>query len=104
MWHAWPHHSEVVLCAYHTASHEMCMQVGKAIGALVAQGMLDLKRMAEHVLTAEPEEDSDNDDDDKNEDGDTGTPLDLASPVTDVLWCDPNLSRNLKCHRPTKWH
>ncbi len=28
------------------------MQVGEAIGALVAQGVLDLKQMAEHVLKA----------------------------------------------------
>lgn len=43
------------------------MQVGKAIGALVAQGVLDLKPMAEHVLKAESEEDPE-----REQDEDTG--------------------------------
>ena len=41
--------------------------MGKAIGALVAQGVLDLKRMTEYLLKAESEEEPEH-----GEDEDTG--------------------------------
>jgi len=43
------------------------MQVGKAIGALVAQGVLELKPMVDHVLKAESEAEPD-----RGEDEDAG--------------------------------
>lgn len=45
------------------------MQVGRAIGALVAQGALELKPMAEHILKAESEEDPE-----RGQDEDAGMP------------------------------
>ena len=58
------------------------MQVGKAIGALVAQGVLDLKQMAEHVLKAESEEDPE-----RGQDEDTGTSKHVAHPPVQAAAC-----------------